>query len=321
MSIFNNLFTPLNIAVVLLIAISIAFIIRLIKKKKKLSIYFHGHVNHDILDLIIKKYNHINISGEQRILTVMFIDIKGFTALSENLSNKKIVELLNTYFSDISKIIFTHYGTVDKYIGDTVMAFWGAPLLDRYQASNALKAAIEIQNYFQQKGRGIRIGINTGPVLVGNIGNPNMMSYTAIGDSVNVASRLESLCKQYGVNILFSKSTKEKLQSEVKSIDKEVFWREIDKVRVYGRREVTYIYELIGSKERILPREISGYEYFEDGLICYRNGNWEKAESLFRRASRRLNKDKASKTFIKRCKKFQISPPKGKWNGTLTLLK
>jgi adenylate cyclase len=281
--------------------------------------YFYGHAHPKVLAQIKNKSKHIKLKGQEKVITVLFVDLRGFTSLSERYSNRKVVRMLNEYLNIVTDKILDNYGLVDKYLGDGVMAFWGAPLYDRYQATHALKAAYAIQKHFENEDVYVGIGINTGPAIVGNIGREEMIGYTAIGNTVNISSRIEGLNKHYGTEILVTKSTVEKFQSEPKTKKPEVYFREVDKVKVYGKNNSTIIHELVSINENLETKHKEGYEWFELGLSMYRKGNWDKAENMFRTANKRLGTDSVSKTFIRRCQKFAISPPAGRWDGTISL--
>lgn len=290
------------------------------KQKNNLRKYFEGHIADKNISKLLRNKNKININGEERVITTMFTDIRGFTTLSEKYPNKRIFKILNGYLNIISDIIIENNGTIDKYLGDGTMAFWGAPIFERNQATLALKAAYEIKKAFDKEVVNIGIGINTGPAILGNVGRENMMSYTAIGDSINLTARLEGLNKMYGTSILLNDSTKKKYLMEQKNRKPVAFIREIDKVKVYGRNSITTLHELVEFNE-LAKHNLEGYEWFKLGLLNYRKGDWEKAESFFKRSARYLESDTVSKTYIQRCREFAKFPPSGRWDGAISLNK
>lgn len=303
-------------------AVTIGFLYLITRKNKNtIAKFFEGHVNDPYLKKIIKNSSRISVSGEEKIITTMFIDIRGFTALSEQMPNKKLFEVLNFHLNKIAKIIIKNNGTVDKFLGDGTMAFWGAPLHDKYQATNALRAAFEIKKYFDTTELGIGVGVNTGPAILGRVGAERMISYTAIGDSINLSARIESLNKLYGTCILISDKTHDRLMKEPRRFRPDIFIREVDKVKVYGKNKSTFLFELVDLKEHIDMKAREGYEWFDMGLAAYRKGFWHKAEQYFRFAQKRLGPDQVCKTYIERCKHFAISPPVGRWDGSISLNK
>lgn len=319
LSIENNTIIP-----ILLSSIIGIYLLRLLFKRPSKDIdplrFFHGHVGDELLNRIKNHNQKITFSGEEKLITVMFVDIRGFTKMSESFSNKKVFKVLNEYLGKISEIIVENNGMIDKYLGDGVMAIWGAPIYSKHQASESLKAAYEIKKAFDTEAVKVGIGINTGPAMLGNVGRENIKSYTAIGDTVNLSARVESLNKLYGSSILFTENTKKKLLTESKFASKGAIYREIDKVKVYGRNSTTKIFELIKFGQGINRNEHAGYEWFKMAVTKYRKGMWIDAESFFRQSLRYLSNDEASKLYIKRCQEFSKLPP-SKWDGTISLSK
>jgi len=304
---------------ILLTATLFLFFYKNRKLKNHIIKYFDGHTSKKVLMQIRDNAKKIHLTGQERIITVMFVDVRGFTSLAEKYSNKRVLKILNYYLRIISECIIKNCGLIDKYLGDGVMAFWGSPLFDRYQASRAIKTALQIQTLFKKEDACVGIGINTGSAIVGNIGRKEMICYTAIGNTVNLSARIESLNKHYGTEILVSKNTLDKFHSEPKKYKFDVLFREVDKVKVYGKVKSTVLHEPILISEDFNGRQKEGYEWFELGLNMYRKGDWEKAVNMFRTADKRLGRDNVSKTFIQRCQEFMISPPQGRWDGTISL--
>jgi adenylate cyclase len=178
---------------------------------------FARYVSQQVADTILTKGTHPELHGERRRITVLFCDVRGFTALSEKLTPEKVVELLNAYFERMVNAIFNYHGTLDKFLGDGLMAVFGAPIEDNFQEEHALRAAMEMRNELKELNAKLKIseglelsigiGINSGMAIVGNIGSSRRMEYTAIGDTVNLASRLESKTKDLGADILISEYT------------------------------------------------------------------------------------------------------------------
>ncbi len=226
------------------------------KEKRRIRKVFMSYVSPPVADEILKSMNSIKLGGDRKKITVLFSDIRGFTSLSEKMNAENLVLILNQYLSRMTDIIFGHEGVVDKYIGDAIMCLWGAPLSDEQQSYRALltalhmkKALVELNKKWEEektisKSLAIGIGINTDEAIVGNVGSLQRFDYTAIGDGVNLASRLEGLNKEYGTYIIFSESTLIELQNIGK--DKDLVYRYIDAVKVKGKQNTVRIYELIG---------------------------------------------------------------------------
>jgi adenylate cyclase len=258
------------------------------------------------------------LGGEQQELTVFFSDITKFTSIVEKMNPERVVQDLCVYFESISKTILENKGTIDKYIGDAVMAFWGAPVPMEDHAEKACSTAIIVQNnlrnLFQQwnsKGKIpflTRIGIHTGNVLVGNLGYKERLNYTIIGDSVNVSSRLEGINKIYRTKIIVSENTYEKCQNNFE-------FRHLDRVSLLGRSQGMNIYELISSKNDINKKLMKIYEYYEAGLRYYFDQNWLKALDHFNAVIKYRPHDTPSRLMFNRCLRYKNNPPPKEWNG------
>jgi adenylate cyclase len=259
--------------------------------------------------------------GQQRTLTVFFTDLAGFTGLSEKLGGA-VVPVLTEYLTRASSAIHAEGGTIDKFIGDAVMAFWGAPLPEADHAARACRSALALREAMarlraegppEARGLSIRIGINTGPMLVGNIGSEERLSYTVIGDAVNLGSRLEGLNKLYGTEIIIGEATRE-------AAGRSIVVRELDAVAVYGRTGSTRVFELIGLAEgphAPAPAWIAAYEY---GLALYRDRRWaEAAATLGRVAALKGADDRPAALLLERVGRYMSLPPSIDWNGTETI--
>jgi adenylate cyclase len=252
--------------------------------------------------------------GHEQTLTVMFTDVAGFTGISEELGDR-VVPVLAEYLEAVSTAVLNHCGTIDKFIGDGVMAFWGAPVPSERHAIDACAAALECQRLLAwQRTEAvrcggtplqIRIGVNTGRMLVGNIGSSERLSYTVIGDPVNVASRLEPLGKIYGVGMIIGEDTR------IAAGDA-IIVRRLDRVSVYGRAGGLAIYELLGMAEGVeIPKWVDTYEA---GLVAYEDRRWSQAVRLFEAAAaRRGGLDCPSEILIARCRACLADPPPVNW--------
>jgi adenylate cyclase len=259
--------------------------------------------------------------GRQQVLTVLFTDIVGFTGLSERLGDA-IVPVLSEYLELASAAISAHHGTIDKFIGDAVMAFWGAPAPNDRHAVEACTAALEFRRRLGDRcaetraGGGlplrIRVGINTGRMLVGNIGSSERLSYTVIGDAVNVASRLEGVNKFYGTEILIGEDTRA-------AAGDAICVRRLDTVTVYGRMQAGAIYELLGMAEEGATEPADWVRAYEAGLDAYARRGWAEAVELFQRVIAMRGRDRPSEIFIERCRNYMAFPPADQWTAVSIL--
>jgi adenylate cyclase len=284
------------------------------KKGRSLKKAFSSYVSPDLVRQIEKDPDKLVLGGEQREITILFSDIRGFTTLSEGLSPQELVRLLNEYLSPMTRIVLEEKGTLDKFIGDAVMAIYNAPLDLSDHPAAACRSAVrmletlsELNRGFSAKGMNtidIGIGINTGPAVVGNMGADIRFDYTAIGDSVNLASRLEGLNKYYRTHILVSEDTR-------KSVNDDRFaFREVDRVKVKGKHLPVVIYELMTDKTGILTD-------FEYGLKLYRGREFAKAEKTFGLLAETYD-DEPSRLYRERCREYLAAPPPEEWDGVYT---
>jgi class 3 adenylate cyclase len=263
--------------------------------------------------------------GQRRVMTVLFCDVRGFTSTSEGMTPQGLVKVMNRYFSTMSAPIRAHQGVIDKYIGDAIMAYWGPPFTnDAQQAQLASLAALEmlqlvhrlraelpellgvrtLPNTFD-----IRIGIATGEVLVGSIGSELMMSYTVMGDTVNLASRLEGANKAYGGRILVSEATAAAASETVET-------REIDRIVTLGQTHPEAVFEIMGQKGDLTAAQLELRARYSEGLAAYRAQRWEEARRAFEAALQACPNDGPSMTFIKRIEKLVAAPPGDGWDGS-----
>ncbi|MBV9552236.1 MAG: GAF domain-containing protein [Alphaproteobacteria bacterium] len=257
------------------------------------------------------------LEGKLQTVTILFSDIRNFTGLSEALGARETVALLNEYFNEMVEVVSRHGGILDKYIGDGVMALFGAPFKRPDDADRALSVANEmlvvLEGLNRRRGaRGeapieIRVGLATGDVIAGNIGSPTRVDYTVIGDSVNLASRLEVANKLYGTRILLDAATRESLKSPTAL-------RQIDLLQVRGKDQPVAVYESLGylAGAPALDRMIA---YFEHGLSAYRNRDWQAATASFEQALALRPEDEPSRIYIDRCRTYAQAPPPDDWGG------
>ncbi len=278
---------------------------------------FGKYLPNDLVRILVAEGVEARPGGTNREISVLFADIAGFTGLSERLGDK-IVPLLGSYLDLLSRTIGEHRGTVDKFIGDAVMAFWGAPADNPEHALAACRAALACERslaasrIFDDHGRPLkmRIGLNSGRALVGNIGSDNRLNYTAIGDTVNIASRLESANKIFGTAIIIGEATR-------RAAGDLIVVRELDKIAVYGRMEGIAIFELIGLAEEGPAPEWA--MLYERALCEYRSRAFERAAGLFEKVLELRPGDKASALMVERCRRFCSDAPPADWAGTTVL--
>ncbi len=281
---------------------------------RQLKKAFSSYVSPDLVRQIEKNPDKLVLGGEQRNISILFSDIRGFTTFSEKLAPTELVKLLNEYLSPMTRIVLEERGTLDKFIGDAVMALYNAPLDVPDHAERACATAVrmmakmkELNDTFSANGMQaieIGIGINTGLAVVGNMGADIRFDYTAIGDSVNLASRLEGLNKYYGSRILVSEDTHKQVANG------NFRFREIDRVRVKGKSQPVVMYELMVADYEILPR-------FEEGLQLYRNRQFAVAKDIFDELVAATG-DGPARLYSQRCGEFIEQPPEEEWDGAYT---
>lgn len=281
---------------------------------------FGRYVPPDLVKEMSKDPHNYSLASQKLELSVLFSDIRGFTSISEKLDAGHLSELMNEYLTPMTRIVHESYGTIDKYMGDAIMAFWGAPIRDADHASKAVGAGLAMQaalldlnRDFEQKGWPaiqIGVGINTGQMSVGNMGSQFRQAYTVLGDSVNLGSRLEGITKVYGVGFIVAESTAGKAQ--------DYFYRELDKVRVKGKEEPVTILEPLGL-EAELPDEIKTRAIdFKQALHLYRSQEWDAAQEALEAL---LNKEPDSplyQLFLERITHFREEGPGDYWDGVYT---
>jgi len=291
-------------------------------QKKFIKGAFSRYIAPDVIDQIMLNPESLELGGENRRITIFFSDVAGFSTISEKLSPPELVALLNEYLSEMTDIIISHGGTIDKYEGDAIMAFYGAPQPYIDHELRACKAAIDMKKKLremQEKWRGIgqhelfvRMGMNTGLAVVGNMGSKMRMDYTAMGDSVNLASRLEGANKFYGTTAMISENT----YSNAKDF---IDVRKLDIIRVIGKTEPIIIYELLGMKGTLPQKVYDAIELYNSGMEMFGEHQWKKAMKFFNDALVILPDDGPSKTYVGRCDEFLRKPPSKNWDGVYSM--
>ena len=290
--------------------------------KRQLAHLFGQYVPPEVVEEMSEKMDEIKLDGEMREMSVLFSDVRGFTTISESLEPKELTDYINAFLTPITKVIHDNRGTIDKYMGDAVMAFWGAPLEDKQHALHALNSAIEIvermkllRKEFSEKQWPeiyVGIGVNSGVMNVGNKGSEFRVDYTILGDAVNLGSRLEGLTKVYGVDIITSEYTKHAVP--------EFEYRELDRVRVKGKNKPVSIFQPLGLLENVDKSDKKLLRQFHIGITQYRAQNWDAAEREIFALSQLDPESKLYKIYLDRITHFRENPPAKDWDGSFTHL-
>jgi adenylate cyclase len=283
---------------------------------------FRKYVPADLVAELITLGKEAALGAEKREMTVFFSDIEDFTAISEKLTPEALADQMAVYFEGMTRNILQNRGTIDKYIGDAVMAFWGAPAPTPEHALLACRSALACRSFLENLARDAaasgapvfktRIGINSGALIVGNMGYQERMNYTVMGDNVNLASRLEGLNKVYGTQILISGNTYALARDGIEA-------RLIDIVAVKGKRQGVPVYELVAEKGSLDSAAKSFLDLFNEGMTCYRERRWSDAIAVFQETGRRNTADKPSLILLERCRDYAAKPPAEDWSGVIAL--
>lgn len=289
------------------------------RRRERLKEMFGQYVPEKHIDQMLQSASDYGLRGEDREMSVLFADVRNFTSISENLTAAELVRLLNTLFTPMTEIIFKHRGTIDKYVGDLIMAFWGAPLKDKNHAYHAIVSALEMLKKLEPINKEmaankwpeikIGIGINSGMMSVGDMGSRYRRNYTVLGDAVNLASRVESLSKFYGVNLIVTEFTQHNQPKFV--------FRKLDKVRVKGKNKGIDIFEVIGMQAQITPESQAELEQYHVALNFYYQQKWDDALALFTQLQQQ-NDHKIYQIYIDRIHDAKKHPLPSDWDGVFT---
>ncbi len=288
--------------------------------KRQLSALFGQYLPPELVSEMSADPESYIQGAQTREMSVLFSDIRSFTTISESLSASELSELMNLYLTPMTSIIHGSRGTIDKYIGDAVMAFWGAPLKDEDHARHAIKGGLAmlerlkgVQEIFLERGWPeikIGVGINSGPMSVGDMGSEFRMAYTVLGDAVNLASRLEGLTKTYGVEIIVGEATKNAVPEYV--------YRELDLVRVKGKDQPVGIYEPIALVDEISPEEEEEMAKYNDCLKYYRQQDWDTAEKILNELKTQYEDRLVYSLYLERIGAYRVDSPGESWDGVFT---
>lgn len=295
------------------------------KDKRKIKKMLSQYVSPSILTTLIDKNPQDVLKaggGSKENLTILFSDLRGFTSMSERLEAEKVVELLNGYLSEMVDVIFKYEGTLDKFIGDAIMTFWGAPIKISDHGKRAVRAAFDMRVRLDVLNQDLiakgatpldmGVGINTGEVILGNIGSEKKLDYTIIGDNVNLASRMEGITKEYGAAILITESTHDEIISSIPC-------RIIDMVRVVGKKKGIRIFEPLDMRKGDVDDRITTLS--EQGFNHYLKRDWDAAITCYSRILTIRPHDKTSEIFVGRCEAYKVAEPPADWDGIYTMLK
>lgn len=295
------------------------------KAKMKLKSAFNHYVQPELVEEIAKHPDSLQLGGNKKNLSIMFNDLAGFTTLSEKLEPTKLVSLLNDYLSEMTDIIFSHNGTVDKFIGDAIMAFWGAPIEQNDHAIQTCRATLAMTRRLKELNKiwgnndrpqlKARFGINTGTMIVGNMGSSNRFNYTVIGDAVNLAARLEPLNTFFGTEILISEQTYYDLSGDF-------ICRKAGQFIVKGKEQVVTAYELCGDRMlEDVSEHLELISHYRNGLRLFYNRNWNESKQIFEEILEQNPQDSLTKKYYQHCINYLEQPPGEEWQGIFDLSK
>ena len=299
-----------------------------LRHKERIRETFGRYIDPRVVEGLINQPKLAAAEGQRRVITIMFCDMKGFTTLSEGMTPQGLVKVMNRYLSTMSEPIRRHGGVIDKYIGDAIMAYWGPPFVEETDegqfaclaASEMIKRIAPLREEVTEllgvrvipTECDVRIGVATGEALVGSIGSEIMMNYTVMGDTVNLAARLEAANKLYGSRSLIAEAT-------VAKTDDTIQFREIDRLMVAGQTQPQAVFELLGRKDELTPKQDLLRTRYADGLLAYRAQRWEQARAAFRAVLEAVPTDGPSSRLLSRIDHLQEHPPGADWDGAWRL--
>jgi adenylate cyclase len=287
------------------------------RAKRQITGLFGQYVPSELVDEMSQNPAAFTMEGDSREMSVLFTDVRGFTTISEGLEPKQLSQLMNEFLTPLTRVIYRHRGTIDKYMGDCIMAFWGAPVADPGHARSAVLAGLEMHKVLGElapefKARGwpeirIGVGVNSGRMSVGNMGSEVRVAYTVMGDAVNLASRLEGLTRQFGVGMIVGETTRAQAPDLV--------YRELDRVRVRGKDATVAIYEPLGLPGEVSKDLIDELKLWAQALRLYRSQDWDMAELQLLNLLKAYPSRTLYRSFIDRIATFRRNPPGEGWDG------
>jgi adenylate cyclase len=309
-------------AIFSMVVVNVRFYISEMGQKAMIRDMFGQYLSPKVVQDLVEDPSKVKLGGEEREMTAYFSDIAGFSTISEHLTPSELVQLLNDYLTEMCNIIIGYEGTVDKFEGDAIMAFWGAPNIQSEHAKLACFSAIdmntrlvELRQKWEAEGSpliNVRMGLNSGPMVVGNMGSVQKLNYTIMGDAVNLASRLEGANKAFGTQMMISETT---YQGCASLIDV----RELDTIRVVGKSEPVTVYELLERKGETTAAVADLVYEFEKALALYKNADFLAAKAAFDRCLDIFSDDGPSATYLQRCQRYIDNPPAPDWDGVFAL--
>lgn len=292
------------------------------QEEKYLKKAFRKYVPPSVVKQILEEPEKLKLGGDRITGTVLFSDLAGFAAISEKFTPEGLVSFINEYLSAVTGIIFGYHGTITRFIGDAVLAVWGAPIWHKDHAIRACSAAIKMQDKVKELDIGwkkrdlpelkVRVGISTGSMVVGNMGSRSHFDYTAMGDAVNLGARLQEANKFYGTSIIINKQTADLLQDRFTL-------RTLDKLMVKGKEEHLVAYELICEKTKVSRLLLDTLSLYQQGLEAEWNKQWDKAIDFFKKSLELTPQDKPARIHLERCRQYKKEPPPNGWDGTFAL--
>ncbi|MDR9418124.1 adenylate/guanylate cyclase domain-containing protein [Gracilimonas sp.] len=300
------------------------------KEKRRIRGMFSSYVSPELVNQMIESGEEPQLGGEEKYITAFFSDIVSFSTFSEKLEAKELVQLINEYLSAMTEILNTREGTLDKYIGDAIVSFFGAPVFVKDHALQACissqlmhKKLAELRTKWEEDGwpeivvnMQHRIGINTGEMVTGNMGSSRRFNYTMMGDNVNLAARCESGAKQYGVFTMVTEATKQ----EAEKFGNDCVFRLLDNIVVKGRTQPVKVYEIADLREDADDKLFECINFYEEGMELYFNQEWDEAISKFKKSAElERHEPNPSNIFIERCEMMKEDPPGDDWNGVFIM--
>ena len=307
------------------------------KEKDFVQGAFGHYLDPKVVDQLVENPDLVTqLGGDQRVMSVFFSDIASFSTISENITAVELVELLNEYLTEMCEIVAVHGGTIDKFEGDAIMAFWGAPVpmhdhaqaavfacVDMQQRCQELrdkfereKRMVELRQMWAEQGRGeflrVRMGVNTGEMVVGNLGSHTRVDYTVMGDAVNLASRLEGAGKAYGITTMISEETL-RAAGDVCEV------RPLDSIRVVGKDEPVRVFEVLGRKGEVERSKLDVVGVYQEGYRMYEEQKWDEAIVHFESGLKIDPEDGPCNIFIDRCRELKVTPPPESWDAVHNL--
>lgn len=321
---YGNLVLPMATGVILilgmyLVNMSYGYFVEA-RSKRQITGLFGRYVSQTLVDEMAKNPGQVSMEGESREMSILFTDVRGFTTISEVMEPKELSKLMNEFLTPLTQLIYDHRGTVDKYMGDCIMAFWGAPLADADHARHAVEAGLhmqaklaELRPEFQARGWPevrIGVGVNSGVVRVGNMGSQMRVAYTVMGDAVNLASRLEGITKEYGVGMIVGEITRKTVP--------DFLFRELDRVRVKGKNEPVPIYEPIGPTSGASKEMLEEIKIWHQALKYFRAQDWDRAEMQLLNLKKMAPDTLLYDIYAERIREYRAEPPGAEWDGVYT---